>query len=212
MLQKLIDIALRNKLVVVLLTLAVMAGGYWSYKHLPVDAFPDVSPALVQVFTVTSGLGPEEVEKFVTFPVEASMSGLPDVEEIRSVSNFGLSVVSIYFKDGTDIYHARQLVGERLSEAREAIHDGFGEPQMGPISTGQGLILYYNLIDTTGQYSLEELRSIQDWVVKYNLQTVPGVTEVLGIGGQVKQFQVNIAPDALLRYNLSERARPVSLR
>jgi cobalt-zinc-cadmium resistance protein CzcA len=203
MLQKLIDIALRNKLVTVLLTLAVMAGGYWSYKHLPVDAFPDVSPALVQVFTVTSGLGPEEVEKFVTFPVEASMSGLPDVEEIRSVSNFGLSVVSIYFKDGTDIYHARQLVGERLSEAREAIHDGFGEPQMGPISTGQGLVLYYNLIDTTGQYSLEELRSIQDWVVKYNLQTVPGVTEVLGIGGQVKQFQVNIDPDALLRYNLS---------
>ncbi|MDP0496070.1 MAG: CusA/CzcA family heavy metal efflux RND transporter [Verrucomicrobiota bacterium JB024] len=203
MLHKLIDIALRNKLVVVLLTLAVMASGYWSYKHLPVDAFPDVSPALVQVFTVTSGLGPEEVEKFVTFPVEVSMSGLPDVEEIRSVSNFGLSVVSIYFKDGTDIYHARQLVGERLSEAREAIHDGFGEPQMGPISTGQGLVLYYNLIDTTGQYSLEELRSIQDWVVKYNLQTVPGVTEVLGIGGQVKQFQVNIDPDALLRYNLS---------
>ncbi|QYY35006.1 CusA/CzcA family heavy metal efflux RND transporter [Ruficoccus sp. ZRK36] len=203
MLQKLIDCALRNKLVVVLLTLAVMASGYWSYKQLPVDAFPDVSPALVQVFTVTSGLGPEEVEKFVTFPVEASMSGLPDVEEIRSVSNFGLSVVSVYFKDGTDIYHARQLVGERLSEAREAIHDGFGEPQMGPISTGQGLVLYYNLIDTTGQYSLEELRSIQDWVVKYNLQTVPGVTEVLGIGGQVKQFQVNVDPDALLRYNLS---------
>ncbi|MGE9294583.1 MAG: efflux RND transporter permease subunit, partial [Puniceicoccales bacterium] len=100
-------------------------------------------------------------------------------------------------------YHARQLVGERLSEAREAIHDGFGEPQMGPISTGQGLVLYYNLIDTTGEYSLEELRSIQDWVVKYNLQTVPGVTEVLGIGGQVKQFQVNVDPDALLRYNLS---------
>ena len=203
MLQRIIDTALRNKLVVVLLTLAVMAGGYWSYEKLPVDAFPDVSPALVQVFTVTSGLGPEEVEKFVTFPVEAAMSGLPDVEEIRSVSNFGLSVVSIYFKDGTDIYFARQLVGERLSEAREAIHDGFGEPEMGPISTGQGLVLYYNLVDTTGQYSLEELRSIQDWVVKYNLQTVPGVTEVLGIGGQVKQFQVNIDPDALLRYNLT---------
>ncbi|MBC2593952.1 efflux RND transporter permease subunit [Ruficoccus amylovorans] len=201
--HKLIDTALRNKLVVVLFTLAVMAGGYWSYQKLPVDAFPDVSPALVQVFTVTSGLGPEEVEKFVTFPVEAAMSGLPDVEEIRSISNFGLSVVSIYFKDGTDIYFARQLVGERLSEARESIHDGFGEPKMGPISTGQGLVLYYNLIDTTGTYTLEELRGIQDWVVKYNLQTVPGVTEVLGIGGQVKQFQVNIDPDALLRYNLS---------
>lgn len=202
MFQKLIDLALRNKLVVVLLTIAVITGGYWSYKKLPVDAFPDVSPALVQVFTVTSGLGPEEVEKFVTFPVEAAMSGLPKVEEIRSVSNFGLSVVSVYFEEGTDIYFARQVVGERLSEAREAIPEGFGEPEMGPISTGQGLVLYYNLIDTSGEYSLEELRTIQDWIVKYNLQTVPGVTEVLGIGGFVKQFQVNIDPDALLRYDI----------
>lgn len=202
MFQKLIDIALSNKLVVVLLTVAVIAGGYRSYTRLPVDAFPDVSPALVQVFTVTSGLGPEEVEKFVTFPVEAAMSGLPKVEEIRSVSNFGLSVVSVYFDEGTDIYFARQVVGERLSEAREAIPEGFGEPEMGPISTGQGLVLYYNLIDTTGEYSLEELRTVQDWIVKYNLQTVPGVTEVLGIGGFVKQFQVNIDPDALLRYKI----------
>jgi cobalt-zinc-cadmium resistance protein CzcA len=203
MLHRLIDTVLRNKLVVVLFTLAIISGGYWSYEKLPVDAFPDVSPALVQVFTVTSGLGPEEVEKFVTFPVEAAMSGLPKVEEIRSVSNFGLSVVSVYFEEGTDIYFARQVVGERLSEAREAIPPGFGEPEMGPIATGQGLVLYYNLVDTTGQYSLEELRTLQDWVVKFNLQTVPGVTEVLGIGGNVKQFQVNIDPDALLRYNLS---------
>lgn len=203
MLNKLIDSALRNKLIVVLFLSAVIAGGYWSYKKLPVDAFPDVSPALVQVFTVTSGLGPEEVEKFVTFPVEAAMSGLPKVEEIRSVSNFGLSVVSVYFEEGTDIYFARQVVGERLSEARESIPEGFGEPEMGPIATGQGLVLYYNLIDTSGKYSLEELRTLQDWVVKYNLQTVPGVTEVLGIGGYIKQYQVNIDPDALLRYDLA---------
>ncbi|WP_221033155.1 efflux RND transporter permease subunit [Actomonas aquatica] len=202
MFDSLVSSALRNKLVVVLFTCAVIGGGYWGYKRLPVDAFPDVSPALVQVFTVTSGLGPEEVEKFVTFPVEAAMSGLPRVREIRSVSNFGLSVVSVYFEEDTDIYFARQVVGERLSEAREAIPAGFGEPEMGPISTGQGLVLYYNLIDTTGTYSLEELRTLQDWVVKYNLQTVPGVTEVLGIGGYVKQYQVNIDPDALLRYNL----------
>ncbi len=202
MLHNWIDSALRNKLIVVLIILAVMGMGYRSYRSLPVDAFPDVSPALVQVFTVTSGLGPEEVEKFVTFPVEAAMSGLPHVEEIRSVSNFGLSVVSVYFEEGTDIYFARQVVGERLSEARESIPEGFGEPEMGPISTGQGLVLYYNLIDTTGSYTLEEMRTLQDWVVKFNLQTVPGVTEVLGIGGHVKQFQVNIDPDALLRYNL----------
>lgn len=203
MLNKLIDLVLRNKLVVVFFTIAIISGGYWSYKKLPVDAFPDVSPALVQVFTVTSGLGPEEVEKFVTFPVEAAMSGLPKVEEIRSVSNFGLSVVSVYFEEGTDIYFARQVVGERLTEARDSIPAGFGEPEMGPIATGQGLVLYYNLVDTTGEYTLEELRTLQDWVVKFNLQTVPGVTEVLGIGGYVKQFQVNIDPDALLRYDLA---------
>lgn len=203
MLQKIIDSVLRNKLVVVLFTLAVIAGGYWSYKRLPVDAVPDVSPVLVQIFTVTEGLAPEEVEKYVTFPVESAMSGLPQVREIRSVSNFGISVVSVYFEDGTDIYFARQVVGERLSEAREAIPQGFGEPEMGPISTGQGLVLYYNLIDTTGEYSLTELRSLQDWVVKYNLQTVPGVTEVLGIGGFVKQYQVNVDPDALLRYDIA---------
>lgn len=203
MLNTLIDKALQNKLLVVLFIVAIIAGGYWSYRHLPVDAFPDVSPSLVQVFTVTAGLGPEEVEKFVTFPVEAAMSGLPGVSEIRSVSNFGLSVVSIYFEDGTDIYFARQVVGERLPEAREAIPEGFGEPQMGPIATGQGLVLYYNLIDETGNYTLEELRSIQDWIVKYQLQTVPGVTEVLGIGGYKKQFQVHVDPKALLRYDLA---------
>tara|TARA_R100000027_G_scaffold9275_4_gene6691 strand:+ start:22815 stop:25928 length:3114 start_codon:yes stop_codon:yes gene_type:complete len=203
MFDRIIDTVLRNKLVVVLLTLAVMAAGFAGYKKLPVDAFPDVSPVLVQVFTVTSGLGPEEVEKFITFPVEAAMSGLPKVEEIRSISNFGLSVVSVYFEEGTDIYFARQVVGERLGEARESIPDGFGEPEMGPISTGQGLVLYYNLVDTTGEYSLEDLRSLQDWVVKYHLQTVPGVTEVLGIGGFVKQFQVNVDPEELLRYNVS---------
>ncbi len=203
MLQHLIGWVLQNKLVVVSFTWAVMAGGYWSYRQLPVDAFPEVSPVLVQVFTVTEGLGPEEVEKFVTFPVEVAMSGLPKVEEIRSVSNFGLSVVSVYFKDGTDIYFARQVVGERLSEAREAIPEGFGEPKLGPISTGQGLVLYYYLTDESGKYSLTELRTMQDWIVKYNLQAVPGVTEVLGIGGFVKQFQVNIDPDELLRYNLS---------
>lgn len=197
------QVLLGNKLLIVILTLATMGTGYWSYRQLPVDAFPEVAPVLVQVFTVTDGLGPEEVEKFVTYPVEAAMSGLPKVAEIRSVSNFGLSVVSVYFEDGTDIYFARQIVGERLSEARESIPTGFGEPEMGPISTGQGLVLYYNLIDTTDTFSLEELRSMQDWIVKFNLQTVPGVTEVLGIGGQVKQFQINIRPEALLRYHLT---------
>jgi cobalt-zinc-cadmium resistance protein CzcA len=203
MIEKLIDFALGNRLLVVVLVLLVMGAGYRSYTQLPVDAFPDVSPNLVQVFTITEGLAPEEIERYVTYPVEASMTGLPGIEEIRSISNFGLSVVNIYFKDDMDIYFTRRLVSERLQEAREQIPEGFGEPEMGPISTGMGLILYYYLEDTSGKYSLEELRTIQDWIVKYQLQTVPGVTEVLGIGGFEKQFQVNIDPQALLRYDLS---------
>ncbi len=118
----------KNKLMVIVLGLLIMIAGYFSYTKLPVDAFPDVSPNLVQVFTVTDGLAPEEIETYVTFPVETVMNGLPGIEKIRSVSNFGLSVVNIYFEDELDIYFARQLVNERLQEAREQIPEGFGEP------------------------------------------------------------------------------------
>lgn len=201
--KRIIEFSLGNRLLMLVLAVLVMAAGYFSYRQLPIDAFPDVSPSLVQVFTETEGLAPEEIEKYVTFPVETAMNGLPDLEKIRSVSNFGLSVVNIYFEDGTDIYFARQLVNERLQEAREQIPEGFGEPAMGPISTGMGLVLFYYLEDTTGQYSLTELRTIQDWLVKFQLQTVPGVTEVLGIGGWEKQFQVRINPDALLQYKVT---------
>ena len=198
-----IQFVLRNRLLMIVLGILVIVGGYFSYKKLPIDAFPDVSPTLVQVFTITEGLAPEEIEKYVTFPIEVAMNGLPNLERIRSVSNFGLSVVNIYFKDGTDIYFARQLVNERLQEAKEQIPEGFGEPQMGPISTGMGLILFYYLEDETGQYSLTDLRTIQDWLIKYELQTVPGVTEVLGIGGWEKQYHVVLNPNALLRYDIS---------
>lgn len=203
MIQRLIDFGLNNRLLVAVLAGLVVAGGWFSYRQLPVDAFPDVSPNLVQVFTVTEGLAPEEVEKYVSFPIEVAMTGLPGVTKVRSVSNFGLSVVNIYFEDGMDIYFCRQVVNERLQEAREQIPEGFGRPSMGPISTGMGLVLFYNLEDTTGQYSLEQLRTLQDWLAKFHLQTVPGVTEVLGIGGFEKQYQVVIQPEALLRYDLT---------
>lgn len=201
--QGLVHFALQRRLVIVVLTVLVIIAGYFSYTKLPVDAFPDVSPNLVQIFTTTEGLAPEEVEKYITYPVEAAMAGLPGVEKVRSVSNFGLSVVNIYFKDGLDIYFCRQVVSERLQEAREQIPEGFGEPGMGPISTGMGLVLFYYLEDESGTRSLEELRTIQDWVVKFNLQTVPGVTEVLGVGGHEKQYHVNVEPANLLRYNLT---------
>ena len=201
--NRIIDFVLRNRLLIVVFAIIVMAAGYMSYRQLPIDAFPDVSPVLVQVFTQTEGLAPEEIEKYVTYPVETAMNGLPNLQLIRSVSNFGLSVVNIYFEDGTDIYFARQLVNERLTEAREQIPEGFGKPAMGPISTGMGLILFYYLEDETGKYSLEELRTIQDWLVKYQLQTVSGVTEILGIGGWEKQYQVVVNPNSLLRYDIT---------
>ncbi|MEH6784422.1 MULTISPECIES: efflux RND transporter permease subunit [Alcanivorax] len=201
--QSIIRFALENRLLVVVLSLATLIGGYFAYRTLPVDAYPDISPSLVQVFVETEGLAPEEVEKYVTYPVESAMNGLPKLDHVRSVSNFGLSVVNIYFEDGTDIYFARQLVGERLQVARESIPDGFGEPVMGPITTGLGQILFYVLEDTSGEYNNTQLREIQDWIVKFNLQTVKGVTEVLSIGGEVKQFQVRVDPDALIRYDVS---------
>ncbi len=194
---------LKNRMLMIILAVVLMVAGVYSYGKIPIDAFPDVSPNLVQVFTQTEGLAPEEVEKYITYPIEAEMTGLPGVEKIRSVSNFGLSVVNIYFEDKMDIYFCRQLVNERIQEARDKIPEGFGDPQTGPISTGMGLILFYYLKDTTGRYSLEELRTIQDWIVKFHLQTVPGVTEVLGIGGFEKQYHVVVDPSALLRYDVT---------
>ncbi len=203
MTDRIIDFALRQRLLVILASLAVIASGAWSYTRLPVDAYPDISPALVQVFTETEGLAPEEVEQLVTYPVEVAMNGLPGLERVRSVSNFGLSVVNVYFDEGTDIYFARQLVNERLQGARDQIPDGLGDPAMGPISSGLGQVLFYYLDADPDRYSLEELRTIQDWIVKRNLQTVPGVTEVLSIGGHVRQYQIVVRPEALRQYDLS---------
>ena len=194
---------LLNRLVVLFLTGLVLAAGWWAYRNLPLDAFPDVSPNLVQIFTETQGLAPEEVERYVTYPIEAAMNGLPGVKKIRSVSNFGLSVVNVYFEDNIDIYFARQVVNERLQEVREQIPESFGEPQIGPITTGMGQILYYLVEDTTSESDLMKLREVQDWIIKYNLQTVPGVTEVLSLGGHVRQYQVLVHPAALLKYDLT---------
>ncbi len=194
---------IRRRLLVVLLGLGVLGYGYHRYRTLPVEAFPDVSPNLVQIFTVTQGLAPEEVEKYVTYPIEVAMNGLPKLRLIRSVSNFGLSVVNVYFEDDMDIYLARQLVGERLRIAREEIPEGFGHPQLGPISTSMGLVLFYYLVDRNRRYDLTELRTLQDWIVAPMLRTVPGVTEVLGIGGWEKQYHVILRPEDLLRYDLT---------
>jgi len=201
--QRIIQFVIKNRMLILAVGILVMLSGFYSYKQLPVDAFPDVTPVLVQVFTETESLAPEEVEKYVTYPVEVAMNGLPNLKEIRSTSNFGLSVVNIYFEDRTDIYFARQQVNERLQLAREQIPEGFGDPEMGPITTGLGQILFYFVEDETKGRSLEGIRSIQDWLIKANVQTVPGVAEVLSLGGDVKQFQIQIRPTDLLRYNLT---------
>ncbi len=168
--RQLIEFALRSRLLMVVLGVLVLAAGYYSYSRLPVDAFPDVTPTLVQVFAETEGLAPEEVEKYVTYPVEVAMNGLPHLKEVRSVSNFGLSVVNIYFEDGTDIYFARQLVNERLQQAREQIPKGFGDAEMGPIATGLGQILFYFLEDATGKRSPQEKRQVNIRLTHCSLQ------------------------------------------
>ena len=201
MIDRILEYSLKNRLLVVLLALAVVGGGALALTKLPIDAFPDVSPTLVQVVTESPGLAPEEVEKLITYPVEVSMNGIPGVQQIKSISAFGISQVSIYFHDDVDIYFARQLALEKLQDAREQIPPGLGEPKLGPITTGLGQV--YQYVVEGKQQSKQELRTLQDWIVKYNLRTVPGVTEVLSFGGDVKQYQVRVDPRALLQYGVT---------
>lgn len=201
MIDKIIELAMRQRLLAILLALVILGAGYLSFKQLPIDAFPDVTPVLVQIFTASEGLSPEEVEKLVTYPIEVAMNGLPGITRVQSVSTFGLSVVSIYFRDNVDIYFARQLVFERLEAARGEIPEGMGEPEMGPITTGLGQVYQY-IVEGEG-YDLMELRSIQDWIVKFQLRTVPGVTEVLSFGGNVRQYQIQVNPNLLVKYDVT---------
>jgi len=185
MLNKLIDLGVENRLLVVLALLATIVGGTLILPRLNLDAFPDVTNVQVQINTEARGLAAEEVEQLITFPVEAVMYALPDVEEVRSISKTGLSVITVVFKEGTDIYFARQLVFERLQAAREEIPDGIGTPEMGPNTSGLGQVYqYYLRSDDPKQYDIIALRSLNDWVVKLLLMPVPGVTDVLSFGGE----------------------------
>ncbi|HSW39806.1 MAG TPA: CusA/CzcA family heavy metal efflux RND transporter, partial [Acidobacteriota bacterium] len=172
--------------------------------HLPIDAFPDVSPNMVQVFAESEGMAAEEVEKFISQPVEVSMMGIPGVEKIRSLSSHGLSTVNIFFEEDIDIYFAHQLVFERLKLAEEGIPESVFLPhglEKSPVLSGMGRILTYYLASET--HDVTDLRTIQDWVAKRELQTVPGVAKVLSQGGHVRQYQVKVSPAELLQYNLT---------
>ena len=213
MIKRIVDSSLDNPFLVIVMWLLVAVVGVDSLLKLPIDAVPDVTNVQVQVLTNSPGLAPEEVEQLITFPVETAMSGLPRVEEIRSVSKFGLSVVTIVFEEGSDIYWARQLVAERLTEAREQIPQGYGEPEMGPISSGLGEIYQFEVRgepmcspgepDTDSCYTPMELRTVLDWNVNYQLRSVPGVVEINSFGGQLKTYQITLDPDRLVAYGLS---------
>jgi len=204
MIEQIIRFSFKYKLLVLLLFVGVCGAGIYSLMHLPIDAFPDVSPNLVQVFAEAEGMAAEEVEQLISRPVEVAMMGIPGVNKIRSLSSHGLSTVNIYFEDDVDIYFAHQQVAERLKVAEEGIPDGVNLPhgiEKGPVVSGMGKILAY-YVDGDG-YSRTELRTLQDWVVKRNLQTVPGVAQVLSQGGHVRQYQVKVLPDNLLKYDLT---------
>ena len=205
---KIVDVALRYRFLVLLATLTTIIFGVYSYSQLPVDAFPDISPIMVPVFVEADGMAPEEIERLITFPIESTMNGLPGVTQIKSTSAFGMAVIYVYFEDTIDIYFARQIVSERLSDAMASLPDMEEPPVLGPISTGLGQIFIYYLTldegtDTEGKSPTTYLREINDWIVKYQLQTVPGVTDILSMGGHVLQYQIRINPFALNKYTIT---------
>ena len=204
MLNSLIDLAVKNRLLVVLALLAFIVGSGLILPRLNLDAFPDVTNVQVQINTEARGLAAEEVEQLITFPIEAVMYALPDVEEVRSISKTGLSVITVVFREGTDIYFARQLVFQRLQSAREQIPEGIGTPGIGPNTSGLGQVYQYILrSEDPERYDAIALRSLNDWIVKLLLMPVGGVTEVLSFGGEVRQYQVQINPQSLLAYGLT---------
>jgi heavy metal efflux system protein len=206
MINGLIRVSIAQRFLVLILVALLAVLGVYSLRSLPIDAVPDVTNVQVQILTSSPALPPLEVERLITFPIEVAMSGLPKVNEIRSLSKFGLSSVTVVFDDAVDVYFARQLVLERLSQARSQIPASLGDPEMGPISTGLGEIYQYELRAAPGShYDLTALRSIQDWNVRRRLLGVSGVTEVNSFGGQVKQYQVRVAPAKLQAYGLSLR-------
>ncbi|MFK7930836.1 MAG: efflux RND transporter permease subunit [Myxococcota bacterium] len=204
-LDSIIAMALRNKALVLIGLIILTALGVQSAINLPIDAVPDVTNVQVQVLTDSPGLSPLEVERFVTWPVETAMSGLPRTEEVRSLSRFGLSVVTVVFEEGTDLWWARQVVSERLGTAREAIPEGYGNPEIGPPSTGLGEVFQFEVKAKQGfedQFSLMDLRDVLEWQIAPRLRSVAGVVEVNTFGGELRTYQVEVSPSALAAHDL----------
>ncbi|MDA3897390.1 MAG: CusA/CzcA family heavy metal efflux RND transporter [Desulfobacteraceae bacterium] len=208
MIDYIIEKAVKERLIIIVCLLCVIGYGMFQYTRLPVEAFPDVSPVMVPVFAEAHGMAPEEVERLITFPIETAMNGLPGVSQVKSTSAFGMAAIYVYFHDDTDIYFARQIVAERLSNAMADLPEMHEPPGLGPISSGLGQIfIYYLTIDenaeTEGKDPTTYLREINDWIVKFQLQSIPGVTDILSIGGHILQYQVKIDPDRMNQYSIS---------
>ena len=206
MLNSIIKFSITNKLVIGLLTFGLILWGFYSLNQLPVDAVPDITNNQVQVITTSPNLAAVEVERLITFPIEITMATIPEIEEIRSFSRFGLSVVTIVFKENTDIYWARQQVSERLTEAQSQIPPSAGKAGIAPLSTGLGEIYQYVITAKEGyedQYDDRELRTIQDWIIRRQLLGTPGVADVSSFGGHLKQYEIAIAPERLNAMDVS---------
>ncbi|MFM8573438.1 MAG: efflux RND transporter permease subunit, partial [Pirellula sp.] len=204
MVQPIIQWSLQNRFIVIIASLLILGLGFVAATQIPLDAVPDLTNVQVQVLTNSPSLGPEEVEQFITFPIENAMSGVPKVDEIRSISRFGLSAVTVTFEDGTDIYWARNQVNERLQRARETIPPGMGTPELGPIATGMSEIYQFEVRSKPGfNYALSELRSILDWQIAFQLRSVQGVVEVNTFGGELKTYEIQVDPSRLQNYGIS---------
>src|SRR6266498_1220383 len=200
MIKRIIRFSAENKVLVVVATIVALVASAWAMRNIPLDAIPDLSDTQVIVYSRWDR-SPDVIEDQVTYPIATAMLGAPKVKAIRGFSDFGFSYVYIIFQDGTDLYWARSRTLEYLSKILPRLPEGV-RTELGPDATGVGWVYQYALVDRTGQHDLSELRSVQDWYLRYWLQSVPGVAEVASIGGFQKQYQINVDPNALLAYNI----------
>ena len=200
MIERIIDFSARNRFLVLLLTGVALLGALWAVRHVPLDAIPDLSDTQVIVYSRWDR-SPDIIEDQVTYPIVTALLGAPQVKAIRGFSDFGFSYVYVIFQDGTDLYWARSRVLEYLSKILPRLPDGV-RTELGPDATSVGWVYQYALVDRSGRHDLAELRSLQDWYLRYHLQAVPGVAEVAAVGGFVKQYQVNVDPNLLLAYDV----------
>ncbi len=206
LLDKIIKFSIKNKIVIGIMTLLLVIWGIWSATKLPIDAVPDITNNQVQIITVCPTLAGQEVEQLVTFPIEQSIATVPDIEETRSISRFGLSVITVVFKDKVDVYFARQLINERLKQAEENVPKGIGTPELAPVSTGLGEVYQYILHpkkESEKKYDAKDLRTMQDWIVARQLNGTEGVAEVNSFGGELKQYEVAVNPNQLKAMGVS---------